>query len=314
MTYADTPALAPETETPYIWKPEPLHVVGTADDETFHDGKAADFFDGGDGTDTVNFGGRWDEYQVEYDAGRGAWTVARRDKAPGDADVLVHVERLRFSDVEAPIESFAPDAPQAMRPARTLGTQGEDHLAGSRWNDRLDAGDSDDLLAGGEGNDVLVGGKGDDTAVYRGNLADYELRYDPYEYGLRIIDKTAGRDGDDRVHNIEHLRFADTTVDLFGIGGVRLSDGMVLLEPWEPPPSPDQMFEGQTLPAWTLMSPPTVTDPHGDTVAGAVSGQAPPAASPASDATWMTAVAVEPVALTGQPVAATIAGIWLFDV
>jgi Ca2+-binding RTX toxin-like protein len=316
MSTTDTPATAPDTEQPHIWKPQPLHVIGTADDEAFHDGKAADFFDGGEGTDTVVFGGRWEEYRVEYDAGRGAWTVGRHDKAPGDADVLVRVERLRFFDVEAPVESFAPDAPQAMRPARTRGTEGEDHLAGSRWNDWLEAGDGDDLLAGGEGNDVLIGGKGDDTAVYRGNLADYELRYDPYEYGLRIIDKTAGRDGDDRVHNIEHLRFADTTVDLFGLGGVRLSDGTVLLEPWEPPPPPppDRTFEGETLPEWMLASLLMETVPQGDIAAGAITGQAPPAAFPASAATWMTAVAVEPVALTGQPVAATSAGIWLFDV
>jgi Ca2+-binding RTX toxin-like protein len=319
MSTTDTPATAPDTENPTIWKPQPLHVIGTADDEGFHDGKAADFFDGGDGTDTVVFGGRWEEYRVEYDAGRDAWTVARHDKTPDNADVLVNVERLSFFDVEAPIESFAPDAPQAMRPARTWGTEGEDHLAGSRWNDRLQAGDGDDLLAGGEGNDVLIGGKGDDTAVYRGNLADYELRYDPYEYGLRIIDKTAGRDGDDRVHDIGHLRFADTTVDLFGFGGVRLSDGTVLLEPWQPPPPPppDRAFEADTLPAWILSTAwTTVTgfDPHADAAASAITGQAAPDASPASAGTAMTAMAVEPVALTGQPAAATNAGTWLFDV
>jgi hypothetical protein len=110
MSTTDTPATAPDTENPTIWKPQPLHVIGTADDEGFHDGKAADFFDGGDGTDTVVFGGRWEEYRVEYDAGRDAWTVARHDKTPDNADVLVNVERLSFFDVEAPI---APGEPRA---------------------------------------------------------------------------------------------------------------------------------------------------------------------------------------------------------
>jgi Ca2+-binding RTX toxin-like protein len=312
MIDADTPAPAPETDTPYIWKPQPLHVVGTADDETFHDGKAADFFDGGAGVDTVSFSGRWEDYRVEYDAARDTWSVARHDGTLGGADTLVNVERLRFFDVEAPIEAFASGAPEAMRPARTLGTGADDHLAGSRWDDRLDGGEGDDLLAGGEGDDVLVGGKGNDTAIYRGNLADYELRYDPYEYGLRIIDKTSGRDGGDHVHGIEHLRFADTTVDLFGFGGVRLADGTVLLEPWEPPPPPPApIYPGDT--DWADVTHTVILVAGGD-VTSSFTGQAAPAAAPASFTPSMAFIDTEPVALTGQPSATAGAAMLLFDV
>jgi Ca2+-binding RTX toxin-like protein len=309
MTTTDTPTAEPDT---YVWTPQPLHVVGTADDETFHDGKAADFFDGGAGVDTVSFSGRWEDYRVEYDASRGSWTVARHDGARGEADTLVNVERLRFFDVEAPIEAFAPDAPQALRPVRTLGTEAADQLPGSRWDDRLEAGGGDDLLAGGEGNDVLVGGKGDDTAVYRGNLADYELRYDPYEYGLRVIDKTAGRDGGDHVHNIEHLRFADTTVDLFGLGGVRLADGTVLLEPWEPPPPPPApIYPGDT--DWADFTHTVILVAGGD-VTSSFTGQTAPAAAPASFTPSMAFFDTEAVALTGQPSATPGAAMLLFDV
>ena len=311
MASTDAPAAAPDDYTPIVWVPQPLHVIGTADDETFHDGKAADFFDGGEGTDTVVFTGRWDEYGVAYDAGRGAWTVARHGAAPGDADTLVNVDRLRFHDVEAPIEAFASDAPQAMRPVPTVGTEASDELTGSRWDDRLGAADGDDLLAGGEGNDVLVGGKGDDTALYRGNLADYELRYDPWEYGLRIIDKTAGRDGDDRVHGIEHLRFADTTVDLFDLGGVRLADGTVLLEPWQPPPPVESDYPGGT--GWPDTWQPTLISVVDVDLAGTIGGQASPAAGPAGFTPSASLADAVPVALTGQPVAAAGAVMPTFD-
>jgi Ca2+-binding RTX toxin-like protein len=309
MIDADTPAPAPETDTPYIWKPQPLHVVGTADDETFHDGKAADFFDGGAGVDTVSFSGRWEDYRVEYDAARNTWSVTRHDGTLGGADTLFNVERLRFFDVEAPIEAFASGAPEAMRPARTLGTGADDHLAGSRWDDRLDGGEGDDLLAGGEGDDVLVGGKGNDTAIYRGNLADYELRYDPYEYGLRIIDKTSGRDGGDHVHGIEHLRFNDTTVDLFGYGGVRLPDGTVLLEPWVPPPPPAWLYEGNT--GWLGGTGMWDTVDAGSLIS--TIDQTLPSAAPLAFASWATDAHAEPVALTGQPNAAP-GAMLLFDV
>lgn len=305
MTTTGTPATEPHT---YVWTPQPLHLVGTAEDEAFYNGKAADFFDGGAGTDTVVFSGRWEDYRVEYDAGRGSWTVAQYSGAPADVNSLVNVERLRFDDVEAPIGAFAPDASQALRPVRTHGTEGDDHLPGSQWHDRLDGGGGDDLLAGGDGDDVLVGGKGEDTATFRGNLADYELRYDPNEYGLLIIDKTSGRDGGDRVHGIEHLRFADTTVDLFGFGGVRLADGTVLLEPWEPPPFPPGLvYPGGTDGTDAVLF-------TGSDVKNLYTGHS--STAPAPDAyTPSTAIAdTDPVALTGQPNATPGAAMLLFDV
>lgn len=71
------------------------------------------------------------------------------------------------------------------------GFAGNDNLYGGIDNDRLlggagrdaligDAGD--DILVGGLGNDLLSGGEGNDTAVFNGNLADYDI-----ELGYRGI-------------------------------------------------------------------------------------------------------------------------------
>lgn len=88
------------------------------------------------------------------------------------------------------------------------GTAAADHLTGSSQIDAISAGDGDDTLKGGAGDDRLDGGAGDDTAIFSASLAAYAL-----QIGQDKVTVT-GPDGVDTLTAIEHLRFADGTVDL----------------------------------------------------------------------------------------------------
>jgi Ca2+-binding RTX toxin-like protein len=134
------------------------------------------------------------------------------------------------------------------------GGAGNDRLLGGAGRDALIGGTGNDILNGGTGNDLLSGGQGNDTAVFSGNLADYniELGYRGVftnrddvavpaiakEYLIVTNKKTgeedlipvtrtdnniAGEASGSRgipVADIEQLRFADQTINtdtLFGL-------------------------------------------------------------------------------------------------
>lgn len=65
-----------------------------------------------------------------------------------------------------------------------------------------------DTLATSAGNDTINGGAGDDTAVFSHGLGAYQVQ----DLGTRVL--ISGPDGSDILTGIEHLRFADGTVNL----------------------------------------------------------------------------------------------------
>ena len=67
-----------------------------------------------------------------------------------------------------------------------------------------------DVITGGGGNDVIDGGGGIDTAVFSGNASYYDISSDGDT--IVVTDRVAGRDGTDRLSNIEVLKFADATI------------------------------------------------------------------------------------------------------
>jgi serralysin len=69
-------------------------------------------------------------------------------------------------------------------------------------------GSGNDTLIGNSADNTLSGGAGDDTAVYFGNLSSYA----PRDIGTRIL--VSGPDGNDTLLSIEHLRFADGTINV----------------------------------------------------------------------------------------------------
>jgi hypothetical protein len=94
------------------------------------------------------------------------------------------------------------------------GTTGGDTLAGSSQSDTLN---------GGSGSDHLNGGAGVDTAVFAGDLGSYLLQ----DIGDRIL--VSGLDGTDTLTGIEHLQFADGTLDVPVDDGNALFDALFYL-------------------------------------------------------------------------------------
>lgn len=84
--------------------------------------------------------------------------------------------------------------------------------SGSMLSDVLVGNNANEMLIGKQGNDNIDGDTGIDTAVFTGNRAGYVLSKSTN--GINVADQTQGRDGTDRLQNIEVLRFADMSVDL----------------------------------------------------------------------------------------------------
>lgn len=96
---------------------------------------------------------------------------------------------------------------------KLLGDSGNDTLNGGTGNDMLVGGGGNDTLIGGGGNDSINGGGGIDTAVFSGNLADYDFSF----VGVNVIVTHARgtrADGTDTVlTSVEKLKFVDQTID-----------------------------------------------------------------------------------------------------
>ena len=235
---------------PWTWAIEDLDITGTAADNTLYGGKGQDRIDGGGGTDTVSYGSSRDSYQVTHDAATDTYSVYNLRLQGRDVDTLAGIERLSFSDVEAPIAAFTVDAPPELRPIVFTPTDGADSLVGREYGETIDGRDGDDLFQGNGGADRLYGGKGDDTAFYAGDFADYELVFDQVDYAYRLTDRVSGRDGSDLLWGVEKLHFADLTVLLTGDQGARIEGGAEVLPPWVPPPY-DLVFDADaTIAPW----------------------------------------------------------------
>jgi V8-like Glu-specific endopeptidase len=100
------------------------------------------------------------------------------------------------------------------------GTAGADTLLGDALSNVVSAGTGDDTITGGGGNDLLDGGEGSDTAVFGGARADYTLTASASAF--ISFDSAAGRDGTDRLEQVERLQFADGNIalDLGGNAGL----------------------------------------------------------------------------------------------
>ncbi len=93
-----------------------------------------------------------------------------------------------------------------------IGSSVANVLTGNGGADGISGGDGSDRLIGGAGNDTLVGGNGDDTAVFSGNYADYTV--DTFNGTVTDNNLGDGNDGTDSYSTMEHLEFADQTIDL----------------------------------------------------------------------------------------------------
>jgi len=85
-------------------------------------------------------------------------------------------------------------------------------LGASTDDDVIDGGAGNDLITGGIGDDIIDGGEGIDTAIFTGNIRDYDIAN--VDGRIVVHDRTAGRDGSDHLTKLEFLRFADVTIDV----------------------------------------------------------------------------------------------------
>jgi hypothetical protein len=87
-----------------------------------------------------------------------------------------------------------------------------DTLLGNGLANRFFAQDGNDTITGAGGDDHIDGGLGVDTARFTGNLAQYTLTPEPSGM-VTVVDKTAARDGTDKLFSVEKLHFADGVID-----------------------------------------------------------------------------------------------------
>jgi len=95
------------------------------------------------------------------------------------------------------------------------GGSGDDFVGSEGGNDRLFGEAGNDTLRGGADNDYLDGGSDTDTALYAGNLADYQISQ-LADGRWRVADQRTGtgNEGVDILKDMELAKFADQTISI----------------------------------------------------------------------------------------------------
>lgn len=142
-------------------------------------GSGSGVFDGGTGTDTVDY-------------------------RHADAGVSISLLRDRGFSGEAQQDRF-------VSIENLVGSNHDDLIWGDRLGNVLDGRHGNDTIQGGGGDDLILAGHGTDVVVFGGNRADYDVQ----QNGFRVdVEYVATRpdgfdDGHDIVLHAEVLRFAD---------------------------------------------------------------------------------------------------------
>ncbi len=168
--------------------PTSLQLFGTDGDDILIGGAGDDFISGGAGNDTI-FGGAGND------------TILG-----GDGD--------DFVDGGSGNDNIT-------------ATPGKDTVIGGSGNDVINTGEEDDTVTGGAGNDTIDGGDGTDTAIYSGDYdagAGYTITIVDGVVTVVDTDASDGDDGTDTLTGIEHLEFADETLDISTLPTVSIGD------------------------------------------------------------------------------------------
>nr|WP_290429085.1 hypothetical protein [Caenimonas aquaedulcis] len=202
-------------------------LMGEAGADTLAGDADDDSLVGGDGPDTALFTGNFADYVVHYETTTGTYVLADTAPARDGVDRVIGVESFQFQDgtraaglLQAIIDGtdYADSLSGDGNANAINGRGGADVLYGLAGTDTLDGGAGSDTLYGGDGNDVLTGGGDDDTldggpaddmVTWRGNLAEYAVRYVAATTTYVVHDLVEGRDGNVQVRNVETFSFAD---------------------------------------------------------------------------------------------------------
>ncbi|MEM8794744.1 MAG: LamG-like jellyroll fold domain-containing protein, partial [Pseudomonadota bacterium] len=199
-------------------------LFGGAGNDVIDGGTGADTIDAGEGSDRVILSG--DEVGTTIEGGAGTDTVVLgSDVTVGDFDpsgferIETGGNTLFGNDSNNTIDlsglsqtggnEVVVDA--GVGDDTVTGTNNNDTLVGGEGNDSLFGGSARDTLEGGAGDDTIDGGTGTDTAVFNGNLADFDIT--ETVDGFVLVDNRDGSpEGTDTVTGVENFRFADGTV------------------------------------------------------------------------------------------------------
>src|SRR5205809_60762 len=109
------------------------------------------------------------------------------------------------------------------------GTSGDDTLTGTAGDDTIIALAGDDTITASAGNDFVNGGKGLDTAIFTGAFADYDILRHGNNGNIIVTDTVAGRDGTDKLVQVEQFAFSDVTINAKTGDVVGAAEGNVVL-------------------------------------------------------------------------------------
>lgn len=210
---------------------------GAGDDllagDFFEGGKGGGFLntmnvmEGGDGIDTVVYGGSRDQVFVTIQDAPNSYAISYGSTY----DLVTGVEKIRLSDGLFNLADLAIDQGilQGTGNNDTIsgspqndtieGLGGHDSLDGRGGNDSLSGGPGDDRLNGGPGNDTLDGGAGKDWAIFANS---------PLAISADLSTGVATGEGEDRlfaIENVDGSRFEDQLTgdaqanELQGYGG-----------------------------------------------------------------------------------------------
>jgi len=186
--------------------------------------------------------------QGTFDAATGEWDVGNmRDSLTRQlsltlsgttaGDVIAEIIEVGEADPDStPADGQGDDYATAYVSFGTqdiIGTNGPDTLEGNQFDNRIEALGGDDLIEGKGGADFLYGGPGYDTAAYTGSAWGYSVTIADGE--IIVEDRTAARDGTDKLYDVEKLTFDSGTgfinLPVFtGVAGVTATELSTFVE------------------------------------------------------------------------------------
>ena len=194
-------------------------LIGSDGDNDFRIEGGSNTVDGGLGTDRINYKTRQaGGITVDLDAGTAT-------NALGGTDTLTSIEDVRGSRFDDVITGDSQDNYLDAGDGDDVvkGGTGADRIRGRDGNDTLYGGAGNDTLDGGSGNDTLIGGAGFDTAHYEGKFSDYRIKsvFDAAGQETLLVTDLVGTDGVDKLTEIQKLQFADKTVNIGPVAGLK---------------------------------------------------------------------------------------------
>jgi hypothetical protein len=144
----------------------------------------ADYFSGGDGSDTVDYSGRFNNLSLTLDGVANDGGATEKDNIATDIEIIKAGlgNNMILGSTSAPTNVVY----------QFFGNIGRDTIVGGRGNDIINGGGGNDLIGGSYGNDTIHGGAGDDQVS--GNEGNDVL------YADSGVDDVWGDAGDDRLY------------------------------------------------------------------------------------------------------------------